>query len=70
MVAAAGECAELDLDDVDQGEHEEDAADDGAEAGDEHAGAEEGAVDARENLGGMVGGDAGEADPLLEAQGD
>lgn len=68
MGVSTGQSAELDLDHVDQRQHEKDAAANGAQTRDEHPGAEEGAVDPGENLGGVVGGDPGEADPLLEAQ--
>lgn len=68
MVTSTGQSAELDLDHIDERQHEKDAAANGAQARDEHPGAEERAVDPGENLGGVVGGDPGEADPLLEAQ--
>lgn len=74
MWASAGEGSELDLRHVDEREHEEGAAGDGSDAGDEHAEAEGGAVDVRDEVvddGGVVeGGGAGEADGLLEGEGD
>ncbi|KAK9913649.1 hypothetical protein M0R45_037459 [Rubus argutus] len=68
VVTSTGQSAELDLDHIDQRQHEKDAAANGAQTRDEHPGAEERAVDPGENLCGVVGGDPGEADPLLEAQ--
>lgn len=65
---STGQSADLDLDHVDQRQHEKDAAANGAQTRDEHPGAEERAVDPGENLGWVIGGDPGEADPLLEAQ--
>ncbi|GMN41393.1 hypothetical protein TIFTF001_010621 [Ficus carica] len=71
--AAAAEGAELDLDDVDEGEHEEDAAGDGADAGDEHADTEDGLVDAAEEAAAGAGAAVGAApdpDGLLDPDGD
>ncbi|QHO59029.1 uncharacterized protein DS421_3g95610 [Arachis hypogaea] len=76
--AAAGECSKLDLDNVDECKHKEGASNNRAGAGDEHASAESGAVDASGdelNGGGVVDGEVvvvvtGKADGLLEGEGD
>ncbi|QHO02878.1 uncharacterized protein DS421_13g427550 [Arachis hypogaea] len=73
-----GECSKLDLDNVDECEHKEGASSNRASAGDEHASAEGGAVDASGdelNGGGVVDGEVvvvvtGKADGLLEGEGD
>lgn len=74
MRASAGKRSKLDLSDIDEREHEEGAAEDGSNGGDEHSDAEGGAVDVHDEVfddGGVVeGGGAGEADGLLEREGD
>ncbi|PON87620.1 hypothetical protein TorRG33x02_166130 [Trema orientale] len=68
--AATTEGPELDLDDVDQSQHEESAAADGADAGDEHPDPEDGPVDPAEEPDRVVGGAPADPDPLLEPDGD
>ncbi|PON56525.1 LOW QUALITY PROTEIN: hypothetical protein PanWU01x14_180930 [Parasponia andersonii] len=68
--AATTEGPELDLDDVDQSQHEESAAADGADAGDEHPDPEDGPVDPAEEPGRVVGGAPADPNPLLEPDGD
>lgn len=65
--AAAPEPPELDLDDVDEGEHEEAAPEDGANGGGEDAGSKQRPVDARSPGAARR---VDQADGLLEAESD
>lgn len=73
MGAPTGEGAELDLNDIDESQHEKGTATNRTDAGDEHAQTESGAVDVGEELdseGVVERGGAGEANGLLEGEGD
>lgn len=70
MGAATCQSPELDLDDVDESQHEEDAPRNGAHARDQHSDPEDGFVDPDQELGGVEDGAPSDPEGLLEAQGD
>ena len=70
MEAATANGPKLDLDDIDESEHEETTAADGADAGDEHSDPEDGLVDPAKKPDWVVSGAPADPNPLLESDGD
>lgn len=70
MGAATSQSPELDLDDIDESQHEEDAPGNRTHTRDQHSDPEDGPVDADQKLGRVVGGAPSNPEGLLDAQSD